>query len=89
MWFSYRTDDMLKYMFWMSWVVSSILKLCQWCNCKLKCVWSMIWIMFNCLLRLGIKCMNLMPAAVGNLSYANCLRKWHVKPFMFYEESMW
>jgi hypothetical protein len=33
--------------------------------------------------------MYLMLAAVENLSYANCLRKWHVELFMFYEESMY
>jgi hypothetical protein len=30
--------------------------------------------MFDCLLWLGIKCLYLMPAAIGDLSYANCLR---------------
>jgi len=34
------------------------------------------------LLGLGFKFMYLMPAAVENLSYANCLRKWLVELFI-------
>jgi hypothetical protein len=67
MWFSYRTDDMLKYMFW---VVSSMLKIMPMILLQIElCVWSVVWIVisvFDCLLQLGIKCMYLMPAAVEN-----------------------
>jgi hypothetical protein len=38
--------------------------------------------MFDCLLRLGFEFIYFMPAAVGNLSYANCLRKRHVELFI-------
>jgi hypothetical protein len=32
--------------------------------------------------------MYLMPVVVENLSYVDCLRKWHVELFIFIEGSM-
>jgi hypothetical protein len=48
-----------------------------------KMIWSVL-----LPIAIGILSYVLMLAAVGNLSYANCLKKWHVELFMFYELSM-
>jgi len=46
-----------------------------------KMIWDMIWLVLLPA-AVGIWSYVLMPAAVGNLSYTNCLKKWHVELFM-------